>query len=119
MIPAGTVTDGNGGANYNVSFQTASGTISTRALMVTADAKTKVYGASDPALTYQITSGSLVSGDGLSGSLTRAAGVSVANYAILQGSLTASANYALTYAGANLSITAAPLTVTADAKTKV
>ncbi len=119
LTPAGTVTDGNGGANYNVSYQTASGTITNRPLTVTADAKTKVYGSSDPALTYQITSGSLASGDSLSGSLTRAAGTNAGNYAILQGSLTAGANYTLTYAGANLSITAEPLTVTADAKTKV
>ncbi len=49
--------------------------------------------------------GALVGGDSLSGSLTRAAGANVGVYAIQQGSLTAGGNYALTYAGANLSIT--------------
>ena len=41
--------------------------INTRAITITADAKSKVYGAADPALTYQITSGSLVGSDTFSG----------------------------------------------------
>jgi hypothetical protein len=76
---------------------------------VTAEAKTKVMGALDPALTYQITSGSLVVGDSLSGSLIRDAGEGVAIYAIRQGTVTAGANYSLTYWGANLSIIYAPV----------
>ena len=40
-------------------------------------------------------------------------------YAIKQGTLALSTNYALTYVGADLTITARPITVTADAKTKV
>ncbi len=116
-LTEGEVTVTNG--NYSLSFVAGTLTVTPYGLTVTADAQTKVYGTSDPALTYQITSGSLVNGDTLSGSLTRASGEAVASYAIQQGSLAASANYALTYAGANLSITAAPLTVTADAQTKV
>ena len=73
----------------------------------------------DPALTYQITSGSLVSGDSLTGALTRVSGENVGSYAIQQGSLAASANYALTFIGANLSIGTRSLTTTADAKSKV
>ncbi len=42
--------------------------------------KTKVYGTSDPALTYQVTSGSLINGDTLTGSLTRAAGENAGSY---------------------------------------
>ena len=57
--------------------------------------------------------------DSLSGSLTRAAGENVGSYAIQQGTLAASANYALTYAGASLSITARPITVTAVPDNKV
>ena len=34
--------------------------ITPRPITVTADAKTKVYGDADPALTYQLTSGTLV-----------------------------------------------------------
>ena len=40
-------------------------------------------------------------------------------YAINQGTLSAGTNYALAFVGANLTITARPVTVTADAKSKV
>jgi hypothetical protein len=43
--------------------------------------------------------------DALSGALTRAAGEGVGHYAILQGSLTAGGNYALTYVPGDLWIT--------------
>jgi hypothetical protein len=88
-------------------------------LTITADAKSKVYGDPDPALTYQITSGSLRPGDSLSGSLSRVAGENVGSYAIQQGTLSAGSNYSLTFVGANFTITPRPLTVTADAKSKV
>src|SRR5437660_5746533 len=83
-----------------------------------ADAKTKTYGDGDPALTYQITTGSLAFTDAFTGALTRDAGEAVGSYAIKQGTLALSSNYLLTYVGANLAITARPITVTADAKTK-
>ena len=76
---------------------------------MTADAKSKVYGTADPSLTYQVTSGSLVTGDSFSGALTRATGENVGSYPILQGTLTAGTNYTLTYVGANLTITPAAL----------
>ena len=41
------------------------------------------------------------------------------SYAITQGTLALSDNYTLTYVGADLTITARPITVTADAKSKV
>src|SRR5207237_394282 len=88
-------------------------------ITVTADAKSKVYGAADPALTYQLTSGALVAGDSFGGALTRAAGANVGSYAIQQGLLTAGGNYTLTFAGANLTITPAALTVTADNKSRI
>ena len=92
-----------------------------RSLAISADAKTKVYGAADPALTYQLTSGSLYTGDTFSGALTRAAGETVAGgpYAITRNTLTAGSNYNITYTGANLSITPYLLSVAADTKTKV
>ncbi|MGZ6693662.1 MAG: PxKF domain-containing protein, partial [Solirubrobacteraceae bacterium] len=54
----------------------------------------------------------------LSGSLARAAGQTVAGspYAINKGTLAANSNYTLVFAGANLTITKAPLTVTASNK---
>jgi hypothetical protein len=106
-------------SNYQIAFIGADLTITVRPLTVAADAKTKVYGDADPVLTYQITSGSLVGGDTLTGSLTRAAGENVDTYAILQGTLDAGSNYQITYAGASLTITARLLAITADAKTKV
>src|SRR4029079_9308029 len=56
---------------------------------------------------------------GFTGSLTRAAGETVAGspYAISQGSVDNS-NYNISYTGANLTITALAVSVTADAKTK-
>ena len=88
-----------------------------QAIVVTANAQTKVYGTADPALTYQITSGSLETGDSFSGSLTRVLGQNVGSYAIERGTLTAGNNYDLTFVGAILLITPAPLTVTANNQT--
>src|SRR5262249_1518647 len=90
-----------GDDNHKGSAPSATITISQRAISVTADAQTKTYGDSDPALTYQVTSGSLVSGDSFSGSLTRASGENAGTYAINQGTLGLSSNYALTYTGAS------------------
>ena len=111
---------GTDAGNYNLLNTTASATadITARPVTVTANAQTKVYGSSDPALTYQVTSGSVVSGDSFSGALNRATGEDVGSYAINQNTLALSSNYALTYVGANLSITQATLTVTADSKSK-
>ena len=115
-IQQGTLTAGN---NYSLTYIGANLSITAAPITVTANAQTKVYGTSDPALTYQITSGALVGEDQLAGNLTRVAGEDVGTYAIQQGTLTAGDNYDLTYIGANLSITAAPITVTANAQTKV
>ena len=189
-----------GDTAFGTSNKTANPTVTKAPLTVTADAKTKVYGQGDPALTYVATGyqftdngttvltgglsrrcgrgrgqlrdqpGQLASsgnytisyvggepgghegpadGDGrredeglraerpgltyvatgyqftdngttvLTGSLSRVAGEDVGSYAISQGSLAASGNYTISYVGANLAVTKAPLTVTADAKTKV
>src|SRR5213078_3156413 len=104
--------------NYTLAYVGANLTIGARAVTVTADAKSKTYGDADPGLTYQITSGSLVTGDGFTGALGRAAGENVGSYAIQQGTLALSTNYTLTFVGANLTIGARAVTVTADAKSK-
>ncbi|WP_375303898.1 MBG domain-containing protein, partial [Niastella sp. OAS944] len=105
-------------ANYVLSYVGANLTIGTRAITITADSKSKTYGNGDPALTYQITNGSLAFSDAFTGALTRDGGESVGNYAINQGTLALSANYDLTYAGANFTIGTRAITVTADAKNK-
>jgi hypothetical protein len=106
------------GSNYTLTYVGDDLTITARAITVTADAKSKGYGATDPALTYQVTTGSLVTGDSFTGGLTRESGEDVGAYAIQQGTLSAGSNYTLTYVGDDLTITARAITVTADAKSK-
>ncbi|WP_329006252.1 two-partner secretion system adhesin CdrA [Pseudomonas aeruginosa] len=110
-------------ANYTLSYVGNDLRITPAQLNVIADAKTKVYGDADPALTYQVsglkngdTAGAVLNG----GSLSRVAGENVGVYGINQGGLgLLSANYDLSYQGNNLTITKALLNVIADAKTKV
>src|SRR6202035_5576768 len=102
-------------SNYAIAYTGANLSVTAAPLTVTANAQSRLYGAANPALTY-VSSG-LLNGDTLSGGLATSATTTsnVGNYGITQGTLTASSNYMLSYAGANLSVTAAPLTVTADA----
>ena len=81
--------------------------IDKRPLTVTADRKTKVYGTADPALTYTVSG--LVSGESLMGALVRETGETAGTYAIRQGTLAASANYALSFTGADFTITKATM----------
>ena len=100
---------------------TATADITARPITVTADPKSKVYGSADPDLTSKVTSGNLVSGDSFTGNPTRDMGESVAGspYAIKKGTLSAGSNYDLTYVGANFTITARPISVKADNKSKI
>ena len=80
-----------------------------------------MYGATDPALTYSITGfqGTDTEADLDTGvSISRAAGEDVDTYTITP-SGAADSNYTVSFVTADLSITAAPLTITADADTKV
>ena len=104
--------------NYVVTAQNGSLTIDARPITVTADAKNKVYGNVDPGLTYQVTQGNLVAGDGLNGALRRTAGENVGSYTI-DASALANGNYVVTAQNGALTIDARPITVTADAKSKV
>ncbi|PUZ26160.1 hypothetical protein DCC81_18155 [Chitinophaga parva] len=105
------------GTNYVINFTGDNLTIGTKAITVTADARSKTYGDADPALTYTF-SPSPLPGDVFSGSLTRAPGEHVGNYAISQGSLSLGSNYVLIFTGNNLAIGAKTINVTADPKTK-
>ena len=93
--------------------------ITKRAITVTADDKSKTYGSSDPVLTYDITSGSLVGGDSLTGAVTRDSGEDVGAYDITRGTLSAGGNYDVTYVPGELTVTRKPITVAADDKSKV
>ena len=108
-------------ANYAVIYQGADLTITPRPLTLAAQAQSRTYGDANPALTYAIAGQGLANGDTLSGGLATAATPrsNVGTYAIGQGSLAASANYAVTYQGADLAITVRPLTVTADDRSRI
>ena len=107
-INAGTysVTVSSTDPNY-VGSKVVNFTITPLSVTVSAAAKTKIYGSSDPALSYA--SSGLLGTDSFTGSLTRAVGESVGSYAITIGTLSAGSNYALSYTGASFGITAATL----------
>jgi len=118
-----TVTARDGGVPSLAASTTFTLTVNPAILSVIADAKTKIYGTMDPALTFTV--GGLQFSDtpasALTGALVRATGETVAGspYAITRGTLAASSNYALSFTGNTLIISKAPLAVNADAKTKV
>ena len=97
-----TVMDAEGG-NYTLNSTSLTFRINQAQLTVTADDKTKEYGAQDPELTYQTTG--LVEGESLTGSMTRDEGEEIGTYPIKQGTLTASRNYNLTFVEGTFSIT--------------
>ena len=88
------------GRNYALTFVGANLTITARPVTVTADAKSKVYGDDDPALTY---TGTLHGTDSFTGNLVRAAARTSASTPST-GDVSAGRNYALTFVGANLTI---------------
>ncbi|WBL41506.1 MBG domain-containing protein [Algoriphagus halophytocola] len=100
------------GANYTINFTSADFEIAEKVLNVTADpGQGKVFGTSDPILTYQVNG--FENGDDagiLTGSLVRAAGENVGSYAISLGTLDAGSNYAINYSGANFAISKATIT---------
>ncbi|WP_172448518.1 MBG domain-containing protein [Caulobacter mirabilis] len=102
-------------ANYDLTFVGSNLTVTPRAITVTADALSRIYGNANPLLTYAVGGLGLVNGDSLTGSLTTSATTAsgVGSYAITQGSLTASANYTITFTGGGLTITPRPVTVIA------
>jgi YDG domain/MBG domain (YGX type)/Secretion system C-terminal sorting domain/The GLUG motif len=119
IVGAGTTTitaSQAGDDNYNAATQVQQIlNVNTKPITVTADAsQTKIYGSADPTLTYGV-SPALIGSDLFSGTLSRDAGEDVGPYAIGQGTLTAGSNYNISFVADNFSITAKPITVTADA----
>lgn len=78
-------------------------TITKRPVTVTANRAAKNVGESDPSFTFS--SAGLIETSGLTGTLTRVSGETSGTYAITQGSLAVSANYTLTFVGANFVVT--------------
>lgn len=107
------------GTNYDLTFVGTDFGISAQAITVMADAgQTKVYGPADPTFTYTVTTGALETGDSFTGLLSRVAGEDVGTYAITVGTLSAGANYNMTYVNSSLTISKAPITATAENKTR-
>ena len=109
--------------NYNFTYTSANLTITKATLQVTADAKTKVYGTTNPTLTYQYAG--FLNGDDATvlntqPNITTSANATshVGTYAInVSGG--SDNNYNYSYTGALLTVTPATLDVTADNKTRV
>ena len=98
LSPAGVL------SNYNITNTPSALTISARPITITADAKFKCFESLDPALTAQVTAGTIVFGNLATGSLVRAAGETAGTYLISKGTYTYGSNYAETYIAANFVI---------------
>jgi hypothetical protein len=97
--------------NYRLAPSTVTadiGQIDQRPITLTANDIAKLWGQIDPALTYKVTAGSFVAQDGTTGALTRVTGEAPGTYAILQGNLGVSADYALTFVGGQFFILTSP-----------
>ncbi len=127
LTPTATISDGNSGNNYTVTLATVStGTITTRALTITASsANSRVYdGTTATPGTPSITSGSLIAGDTLSSvdesydNKNAGAGKTVTPTGTVNDG-NGGANYTVTFvATTNNEITVRTLTVTASAADK-
>jgi hypothetical protein len=91
------------------------GTITPLTINVTADSKSKTYGETDPALTYQHTP-DLIGEDEFTGELSRETGENVGTYAIGIGTLSAGANYSISFTSNDFAITPKTLTVVATTR---
>ncbi|MFA6014206.1 MAG: MBG domain-containing protein, partial [Gallionellaceae bacterium] len=110
---------GQNSINYAISYTPGSFSITPAPLIVTANIQSKVFGTTDPALTF--TTQGLISNpalgvvntqsDALSGVLSRTSGESVLGgpYTINQGTLAANNNYSMNFVSNRFLITTAPL----------
>src|SRR3989442_14472760 len=114
-----------GDSSFSASSATANLTVSKAVLTVTANPKSKVYGAGNPSLTYTITGfvngdlASMVSGTAICNTTaTPLSGVGGYPITCTQGSLSAT-NYTFSFVGGSFTVGPSTLTVTADPKSKV
>jgi uncharacterized repeat protein (TIGR02543 family) len=91
--------------NYEDSFGSATVTITAKPVKVTAENKSKIYGADDPELTATV-AGTLGT-DTVTYTLSRAQGENVGTYAITPAGEAVQGNYAVTYVAGSLEITKA------------
>ena len=123
------ITDGNGGANYSVTANAATGTIEQRVLSILATAADKIYDGTTAATISGITVGNVVAGETISATYSGGAfadknagagkAVTVNGLAFTAGAATDAANYALPGAvSSSATIQKAALSVTAVTDTK-
>ncbi len=126
-ITQGSLTNTNN-SNYDISYTNGTLTVNARPITVSGNNASRVYGDSNPSLTYTTeaagTSRGLVAGDnlGLSGSLVTDATASSnkGTYDIAQGSLSSTnTNYDMSYAKATLTVNARPITVSGVSTSRV
>ena len=104
ITPAGKQNQGN----YTVTFVAGKMTINPKAVKVTADNKTKTYGAADPELTATVEG--LVGKDKVNYTVSREEGANVGVYAITASGEAKQGNYTVTYAKGKMTINAKSLT---------
>ncbi len=125
VLVTGLSLSGADAGDYVISPQAeATASITPAPLTVTANPATMTYGGTLPALTDSVSGlvGADTVGTALNGSLATTASSSspVGNYPITQGTLAAvDGNYTIKFNGLTLSITPAPLTITANDASKV
>ncbi len=125
LTPSGVVNDGNGGADYAVSFaNNTTGVITTRAITVTAATNSKPYdGTTTSSGTPTITVGSLATGDTVTLTQTfnsKNAGTNRVITPAINFTNGSAANYTITFVPkTNQTITPRAITVTAATNTKV
>ena len=110
--------------DYSISYGAGNLTVTTAALTITANNQTKVYGAPLPPLTVSYTgfvngdtSASLTTQPTLATTATASSHVSGNPYSITA-SGAVDTDYSISYVAGNLTVTPAPLTITADNQTK-
>ncbi len=112
-------------ANYTITYVAGQLTVTPASLTVTADDQSRAYGAANPVFTS--TPSGFVNGETASvlttpatcsSTATPSSSVAGSPYAITCSGAVA-ANYTINYVAGQLTVTQAPLTVTADAKSKV
>jgi hypothetical protein len=113
MTPAGTVSDTNGGKNYQVTFvPIGTGVITQRPASVTPNASGKIFGMADPPLTGTLTG--FVPVDNVTATYSRTPGSDAGTYTISAALATTGmlTNYQITYNTANFVISPAPQSIT-------
>jgi hypothetical protein len=107
--PGYSLGDGNGGNNYQVVLHSAAGTINPATLTITANDRTKAFGAPVPTLTYSVVGlvnpDTLIANPAISTAVTATTPVGVYVGAIHIGGAQASSDYTIAYINGTMTVT--------------